>query len=89
MGRILHSSNACVNIVNHVLEEIRKLRTKEINKSKRRSSIIIDESTTVIQKSSLIVYFHTFLECMVNEVPLNCVDLIEHAVSLPVECSVI
>lgn len=78
MGRILHSTNACIYIVNHIGEEMRKLLIKEIIESESRFSIIIDESTTISQKSVLIVYFRTFLESMGNEVPMNIfVDLIE------------
>ena len=43
MGRILHSTNACINIVNHTCEEIRKTVIKEIVQSNSKISLIIDE----------------------------------------------
>ncbi|KAJ8892355.1 hypothetical protein PR048_004935, partial [Dryococelus australis] len=46
MGRILHSTNACINIVNHIGKEMRKVLEKEILDSKSRMSIIIDESNS-------------------------------------------
>jgi hypothetical protein len=55
VGRILHSANACIDI-NHTGNEMRNtLVTKMIN-SKNKISLIIDESTTLSQKSTLIVY---------------------------------
>jgi hypothetical protein len=49
--RILHSANACTNMGNHISIEMRKTSATEINSSK-----IIDESTTLSEKSALIIY---------------------------------
>uniref|UniRef100_A0A8D2KSJ0 HAT C-terminal dimerisation domain-containing protein n=1 Tax=Varanus komodoensis TaxID=61221 RepID=A0A8D2KSJ0_VARKO len=51
MGCILHSTNACINIVNHISEEMRKTVVKEIVQSNNKISLIIDESTTISKKS--------------------------------------
>lgn len=59
MGRILHSTNACINIVNHISDEMKKNLVKDIVKSNRKISLIIDESTTVSNVSALIVYVRT------------------------------
>jgi hypothetical protein len=37
MGRILHSANACTNIVNHISTEMRKTLVNEITNQKVRS----------------------------------------------------
>lgn len=44
MERLLHSTNVCINIVNHSGVEMRKLLIKEVIELESRFSIIIDES---------------------------------------------
>lgn len=61
MGRILHSTNACINIVNHITQEMRKNLVNEVIRSKTKIALIIDESTTLSQKSTLIVYIRFLL----------------------------
>ena len=78
MGRILHSTNACINIVNHVSDEMRKNMVKEIVQSKSKISLMIDESTTLSQKSTLIVYVRCCIEAMGMNSPINLfLDLVE------------
>jgi len=62
MGCILHSTNACINIVNHISIEMRKKMAKEIVRCKSKISLMIDESTTLSQKSTLIVYIRSCVE---------------------------
>jgi hypothetical protein len=50
MGRILHSTNACINIVNRIGDEMRNLLLKKFVVSKSEI-LIIDESTTVSKKN--------------------------------------
>lgn len=78
MGRILHSTNACINIVNHIGTEMRKALVSKIIESKCKVALIIDEASTVSQKSVLIVYFRvSFLGTEMRET-INCfLDLIE------------
>jgi hypothetical protein len=61
MGRILHSTNACINIVNHIGQEVRKKLFKKILKSNSKISLIINESTMLSKESTLIVYIRIFL----------------------------
>ncbi|KAJ8871537.1 hypothetical protein PR048_027860 [Dryococelus australis] len=71
MGRILHSTNACINIVNHSGKEMRKVLVNKM-------SIIIDESTSVSQKSMLIVHIRVLIKRINLEESLNLfTDLIE------------
>jgi hypothetical protein len=78
MGHILHSTNACINIVNHICDEMRKNVFKEIVQSKNIISLIIDESTTISQKTTLIVYVRCCVESVGMNSPINLfLDLIE------------
>jgi hypothetical protein len=56
MGRILHSASACINIVNHIENERRNIFITKMTHSKSKISLIIDKSTTLSQKRTLIVY---------------------------------
>jgi hypothetical protein len=44
MGRILHSPNACINIVNHIGNEMRNTLVTKVINSRSKISLIIDES---------------------------------------------
>lgn len=78
MGRILHSTNACINVVNHISCEMRKKLAKEIVRSDNKISLIIDESTTLSQKSTLIVYIRVCLADSGMNSPVNVfLDLVE------------
>ncbi|XP_030046369.1 E3 SUMO-protein ligase KIAA1586-like [Microcaecilia unicolor] len=78
MGHILHSTNACINIVHHISSGMRKNLFQKIVNSKCKISLIIDEGTTLSQKSTLIVYVRVFItDCGMPE-PVNLfLDLIE------------
>ena len=69
MGRILHSTNACINIVNHTSEEMRKTVVKEIVQSNSKISLIIDESTTINKKTTLILV--VYVRCCIAGVGMN------------------
>jgi len=78
MGRILHSTNACINIVNHIAEEMRKNLTKKIVSSNSKISLTIDESTTLSNVSTLIIYLRTCVANTFMTSPVNLfLDLIE------------
>lgn len=59
MGRILHSNVTCAKIANHLADAMRSRLIQEIVKNKCPVSILIDESTTVSQKTTLIIYLRT------------------------------
>jgi DNA-directed RNA polymerase subunit L len=69
--RILHSANACSNIVNHISTEMRKTSVNEIIRSKSKISIIIDESMTFSKKSTLIIYVRLCLSNCGMDYPFN------------------
>jgi hypothetical protein len=71
MGRILHSTNACINIVNHIGNEMRTILIRKIIDSKGKFSLILDEPTTVSLKSVLIVYIRTYIEEIDMQDPVN------------------
>jgi hypothetical protein len=78
MGRILHSTNACINIVNHIGNEMRTTLIRKIIDSKSKFSLILDESTTVSLKYVLIVYVRTYIQEIDMQDPVNLIiDLIE------------
>lgn len=61
MGRILHSNTVCVDIVDHIANEMKKLITSVLA-AKRPISVLIDESTSLSQKACLIVYLRCCFE---------------------------
>ena len=78
MDRILHSTNACINIVNHTSEEMRKTVVKEIVQSNSKISLIIDESITINKEITLIVYVQCCIESVGMNSPINLfLDLLE------------
>lgn len=78
MGRILHSKNACVNIINHISAEMKKHILQQIITGDDKFAIIIDESTTLSKKSTLILYIRVCLRKINMESPVNlCLDLVE------------
>uniref|UniRef100_A0A8C5WBW7 Uncharacterized protein n=1 Tax=Leptobrachium leishanense TaxID=445787 RepID=A0A8C5WBW7_9ANUR len=76
MGRILHSTNACINIVTHIAEEMRKTLISCILNSKNKISFVIDESTTMSNKTTLIIIVRVVLPEL--SAPANLfLDLVE------------
>ncbi|KAF5281765.1 hypothetical protein FQR65_LT14560 [Abscondita terminalis] len=70
MGRILHSRNACANIVNYISSEMQKILIKKIVDSQNKVSLIFDEATT-FQKSVLILYIRTSIDSLNLENPVK------------------
>jgi hypothetical protein len=77
-GRILHPTNACINIVNHIGKEMRTTLIRKIINSKSKFSLILDESTTVSLKCVLIVYIRMYIKEVDMHDPVSLfIDLIE------------
>lgn len=55
MGRILQTDKACSNIVDHISSEMRKKICKDIVDNRRKLCIIVDESTTISNKTMLVI----------------------------------
>ena len=55
-GYSLHSKDSARNITNHIAAEMRKRFCKQIKDIEGKISILIDESTTLADKTTLIVY---------------------------------
>jgi hypothetical protein len=78
VGCIIHSTNAYINIVNHIRGEMRNFLLKKIVDSESKISLIIDESTTLSKKSTLIVFARVFLQEFSLTEPINLfIDSIE------------
>ena len=76
MGRILHSANACNNVLNHIAVEMKKNVINKIIETRSKISLLIDESTSLSQLSSLIIYVRTKLPDMKE--PTNIfLDIVE------------
>jgi hypothetical protein len=71
MGRILHSTTACTNIVNHIGNEMKTTLIRKIMDSKSKFSLILDESTTVSLKYILMVYICKYIEESDMQDPVN------------------
>jgi len=58
VGRVLHSNVICADIIDHIAKEMRTKLVKTITTTKPHPpiAILIDESTSLSQKSCLIVY---------------------------------
>lgn len=76
MGRILHSTNACINVLSHIAEEMRSKVIETVIDSNSKIALLIDESTTISQLSSLIIYIRTMLPDM-NEPANIFIEIIE------------
>lgn len=63
MGRMLHSNVTATDVAEHIALEMRKKLVKAIIECKLPFSVLIDESTSLGQKSCLIVY----IRCCVDE----------------------
>lgn len=59
MGRTLHSNVTCANIADHIAHEMRQKLVANVCKANHKFSILIDESTTLSRKTTLIVYMRS------------------------------
>ena len=76
MGIGLHSRFSATAIIDHIANEMRSTICKAIKESKGKLSILVDESTTVSDISTLIVYLKAQLE-MSGEPQFLFLDLVE------------
>jgi len=58
-GKILYSNHACSNIIHHVADEMLTEIITHIKTSECKFSILVDESTSVANVQSMIVYLRT------------------------------
>uniref|UniRef100_A0AAQ4R3J4 DUF4371 domain-containing protein n=1 Tax=Gasterosteus aculeatus aculeatus TaxID=481459 RepID=A0AAQ4R3J4_GASAC len=74
MGITLHSRYTAKNIIDHTTDEMRKKILNHIVTEDQRFSVLIDESTTLSNKTALVVY----LRSIISEVPtVIFLDLVE------------
>lgn len=62
MGKILHSDKTCHDIVTHIAFEMKNAICKNIIDNKRKISVLIDESTTLSKKTTLVVVIRSNFE---------------------------
>lgn len=74
VGQMLHSDHSCANMINFISNKMSKALAQHLIESGCVFSILIDESTTISNKSSLILY----IRCMFDGEPCNYFfDIIE------------
>lgn len=61
LGSILHSRFTAKNIINHIANEMRKQLISRIVNLQSKLSVLIDESTSLSNKTTLIIYLKTSL----------------------------
>jgi hypothetical protein len=62
LGKILHSDKTCAAIASHIATEMKKNICKDIISTKKKISVLIDESTTLSKRTVLIVVLRVFFE---------------------------
>jgi len=83
MGYILHSDKTCAKIAIHLAAEMKTIICKDIILDKKKISILVDESTTLSRKTTLVVVLRTFFETFPGEPYTFNLDLIELCSTLP------
>ncbi|KAF0751395.1 E3 SUMO-protein ligase KIAA1586-like isoform X4 [Aphis craccivora] len=76
IGRILQTNKACSNIIDHITFEMRKKLCLDLLHNKRKICIIVDESTTLSQKSMLVICLRSAVSNN-NDVITNFFNIIE------------
>jgi len=66
MGRTLHSNVSCANITDHIADEMRVKVLSSIIKARHKFFILIDESTTLSRKRTLIIYMRLFISSLIE-----------------------
>ena len=61
-GDVLISNHACINIVQHIADQMTQEWINHVVSKKLLFAIMIDESTSVSQTQSMIIYVRTELE---------------------------
>jgi len=77
LGRMLHSNNAATDTADHIADEMRRKLLQSVVDAKLQFSVLIDESTSLSQKSCLIVYLRCSVhaECELITVFLDLLEL--------------
>jgi len=76
VGRVLHSNVNCVDIVEHIVSDMRCKIVKCIVDGKVPFSVMVDESTSLSQKSCIVVLLRFAVD--INSEPVNVfLDIIE------------
>lgn len=55
MGRVLQTNKSCSTIIDHICFEMREKLCSDLLENKRKICIIVDESTTLSQKTMLVI----------------------------------
>ena len=76
MGRILHSRKVCTDIINHISSEMKKVLVQKIIENKSKICILIDESSRIGNKETLIVFVKASIDGVMDPISFP-IDLIE------------
>jgi len=74
MGVGLHSSKTAVKIVDRIAEDIKNELITKINEQNLKTSVIVDEASTISNKPGLIIFLK-IADCDVS--PIIFFDLVE------------
>lgn len=77
MGRILHSNVSSANITVHISNEMRKQFVLHIVENGSPIAVLVDESTTLSQKTTLIIYIRTTFREQIGSPVTTFFDLAE------------
>ena len=77
MSRILHSNISCANITAHIASEMRTSFVPQIVSNQSPVAILVDESTTLSQKTTLIIYIRTVFPEAIDTAVTVFLDLVE------------
>ena len=75
MGICLQSRTSATNIIDHIAKEFKLKLINELINNEKKISIIIDESTSISNKSMLVVYLRTVINSQDTTIFLDVVEL--------------
>lgn len=61
VGVLLHTDTTCCNIINSIVSDMRSALVKAINEEESKISVMVDESTTVANKTGLVIHIRACL----------------------------
>ncbi|XP_074872882.1 E3 SUMO-protein ligase KIAA1586-like [Carettochelys insculpta] len=77
MGQLLQSRTVCRDIIQHISAEMKKRIVSRIIETKSKITVLVDEYSTLAQKSTLIIFLKASVDGVMNPVafPLDLVEL--------------
>lgn len=76
MSNLLHTDKACANIINSIASDMRTQLTKSVTDSDSKISLLIDESTTISNKTALVIHLRACINGKPTTFFLDLVHLV-------------